>query len=230
MPGCVFWTASRRLLASALPVRLPQGTVVSVAAAPMIAALVLGRSSRRGDRRGSSAPPTRAKSRGEVPWYGTLFNHAAVVYLRSCSAELSSRSSYGCVPRRPVLSAQLVHFVAALVAARRLLRRQLRAWRSQPSARRTGSAFPDRLGQDIGGVAANLIGLGAARVADGADLPAAERCGLVGDAALRCSALHNAARVCTATSRRGSCSSRRSAPCRRRWTRATRTRATTRTG
>ncbi len=40
-PGLTFWTAAT-LLASALPVLLPRGTVVSVAAAPMIAVFVLG--------------------------------------------------------------------------------------------------------------------------------------------------------------------------------------------
>ena len=41
LPGLVYWTAAT-LAASALPVRLPRGTIVSVAAAPLIAAFVLG--------------------------------------------------------------------------------------------------------------------------------------------------------------------------------------------
>ena len=40
-PGIVFWTVAT-LLASALPVVLPRGVVVSVSAAPVLAATVLG--------------------------------------------------------------------------------------------------------------------------------------------------------------------------------------------
>ena len=41
IPGLIFWTVLT-LVGSALPVRLPKGTVVSVSAAPVMATLVLG--------------------------------------------------------------------------------------------------------------------------------------------------------------------------------------------
>ena len=71
---------------------------------------------------------------------------------------------------------------------------------------------------------------GAACVADGADVPAAERCRLVGDCL--CSSFPCSRRGWRMrdTSRRGSCSSRRSRRCRRRWTHEIRTPVTTRAG
>ena len=74
-PGLLFWTIAT-LAASALPVRLPRGVVVSVASAPILASMLLG-------------GPTAAalvsligttderEIRGRVPWYGTVYNHAA---------------------------------------------------------------------------------------------------------------------------------------------------------
>ncbi len=69
-----YWTALT-LFAQAFPVRMPRGAVVSVSIAPMLAASVVG------------GPVTAAvvgavgvtewrELRGEVPWYGTLYNHA----------------------------------------------------------------------------------------------------------------------------------------------------------
>ena len=76
-PGLLYWTIAT-LAASALPVRLPRGTVVSVASAPLIAAFVLG-----GPLAGAIVAligTTEGREvRGEVPWYGTVYNHAASV-------------------------------------------------------------------------------------------------------------------------------------------------------
>ena len=75
--GLIYWTALT-LLASAMPVVLPRGTVVSVSAAPIVAAMFLG-----GPLAGAivalfgTIEPREV--RGEIPWYGTLFNHAAIV-------------------------------------------------------------------------------------------------------------------------------------------------------
>ena len=75
LAGLLFWTVAT-LAASALPVRLPRGTVVSVAAAPIIAVMVLG-----GPFAGAIVSVVGTTDpreiRGQVPWYGTLYNHAA---------------------------------------------------------------------------------------------------------------------------------------------------------
>ncbi|MBM4407326.1 MAG: HD-GYP domain-containing protein [Chloroflexi bacterium] len=74
--GVTFWVAAT-LFASALPVRMPRGTVVSVSIAPIVATMILG---------GPAAATWVAalgttewrELRGRVPWYGSLANHAAL--------------------------------------------------------------------------------------------------------------------------------------------------------
>ena len=76
--GIAFWTALT-LVASALPVKMPKGTQIAVAIAPIVAAMSLG------------GPAVAAwvatigtlelrELRGKVPWYGTLANHAAIAF------------------------------------------------------------------------------------------------------------------------------------------------------
>ncbi len=72
--GVAYWTALT-LVAQAFPVKMPRGTVVSVAIAPILAAAAVG---------GPAAAAVVAslgitewrELRGGVPWYGTLYNHA----------------------------------------------------------------------------------------------------------------------------------------------------------
>ena len=75
--GLVFWTGLT-LIGGAMPVRLPQGTVVSVSSAPMLAAMVLGGPLAAGIVTAVGSTDSR-EIRGQVPWYGTLFNHASAV-------------------------------------------------------------------------------------------------------------------------------------------------------
>jgi putative nucleotidyltransferase with HDIG domain len=72
-----FWVVLT-VASGALPVRLPQGTVVSVSAAPLIGSLVLG-GPLAGAIVAAIGTTDSRELRGEVPWYGTLFNHSAVV-------------------------------------------------------------------------------------------------------------------------------------------------------
>jgi putative nucleotidyltransferase with HDIG domain len=75
--GIAFWVAVS-LFASALPVRMPGGMLVTVSIAPVMAAAVLG---------GPAAASWVAlmgttelrEIRGRIPWYGTLANHAGIV-------------------------------------------------------------------------------------------------------------------------------------------------------
>ena len=76
LPGITYWIALT-VLASALPVRLPQGTFVSVSLAPIIASVVLGGPVAAGLVALLGSTEAR-EVRGGVRWYGTLFNHSAL--------------------------------------------------------------------------------------------------------------------------------------------------------
>jgi len=75
--GVALWTAITLLL-QALPVRLPSGMVVTVATAPVVAAMILGGPTAAGWVGLVGATEVR-ELRGDVPWYGTLANHAGIV-------------------------------------------------------------------------------------------------------------------------------------------------------
>src|SRR5690242_1424295 len=72
--GVAFWIAVT-LFASAMPVHMPRGMLVSVSIAPILAAVYLG-----GPAAGAWVAllgSTEIRElRGRIPWYGTLFNHA----------------------------------------------------------------------------------------------------------------------------------------------------------
>jgi HD-GYP domain-containing protein (c-di-GMP phosphodiesterase class II) len=75
--GLAFWIAVSAV-ASALPVRMPRGMLVTVSIAPVIAATTLG-----GPAAGAwialFGSTEIRELRGRVPWYGTLANHAGIV-------------------------------------------------------------------------------------------------------------------------------------------------------
>ena len=74
--GVVFWTALS-LVSWALPVRLAYGTQQSVANAPVLAAIFLGGPAVGGWV--AMLGTTEARElRGQIPWYGTLTNHAGI--------------------------------------------------------------------------------------------------------------------------------------------------------
>jgi putative nucleotidyltransferase with HDIG domain len=74
--GLAFWVLVT-LLASTMPVRMPRGTLVTVAIAPLIAAMTLGGPVAAGWVAAVGTTEIR-EIRGRVPWYGTLFNHAGI--------------------------------------------------------------------------------------------------------------------------------------------------------
>jgi putative nucleotidyltransferase with HDIG domain len=75
--GLGFWTLAT-IVASALPVQMPGGILVTVSIAPIIAATSLG-----GPFAGALVAligTTEVRElRGQVPWYGSLANHAGIV-------------------------------------------------------------------------------------------------------------------------------------------------------
>ena len=153
-PGLLYWTIAT-LAASALPVRLPRGTVVSVASAPLIAAFVLG-----GPLAGAIVAligTTEGREvRGEVPWYGTVYNHAASVV-----AVVSGGILFELIYRlRPDQSASeaLFLFAATLIASAAYF---LLNWTLAVAAvsARTGTSITKVWAQDLGGVATTLAGL-----------------------------------------------------------------------
>ena len=74
--GFVFWTGLT-LLASALPVKFPRGNLISVNTAPILASMVLGGPAAAGIVAAIGTTEWR-ELRGRVPWYGTVYNHAAL--------------------------------------------------------------------------------------------------------------------------------------------------------
>jgi putative nucleotidyltransferase with HDIG domain len=75
--GIGFWIVLA-LATSALPVRLPRGTRQGVSLAPLVAAMALGGPAVAGWVAVFGTTEVR-ELRGQVPWYGTLVNHAGIV-------------------------------------------------------------------------------------------------------------------------------------------------------
>jgi putative nucleotidyltransferase with HDIG domain len=153
--GVAFWILLT-LASGALPVRLPQGTVVSVSAAPVIASFVLG-----GPLAGAIVAAIGTldsrELRGEVPWYGTLFNHSAVVvsvvlggvvYETIRSASLAS----------PLPLAEIVSFLGLLLGSG-VFYVANGALAVLAVSARTGTPVRTVWAQDLGAIAVNLVGL-----------------------------------------------------------------------
>ena len=74
----VFWVVAT-LVASGSPVHMPRGSLVSVAAAPIIAAAILG-----GPTAGAVVAVLGTievrELKGRVPWYGVVYNHSFPVF------------------------------------------------------------------------------------------------------------------------------------------------------
>jgi putative nucleotidyltransferase with HDIG domain len=75
--GVAFWTLVT-FFAGALPVRMPRGTMVSVALAPILAAMTLGGPVAAGWVALIGTTELR-EVRGRIPWYGTAANHAGAL-------------------------------------------------------------------------------------------------------------------------------------------------------
>lgn len=75
--GLSFWILAT-LASSASPISLPRGTKVNVSGSAILAAGVLGGPGAAGIVAALGTTEAR-ELRGEVPWYGSLYNHASLV-------------------------------------------------------------------------------------------------------------------------------------------------------
>jgi putative nucleotidyltransferase with HDIG domain len=153
--GVAFWIVLT-LASGALPVRLPQGTVVSVSAAPVIASFVLG-GPFAGVIVAAIGTTDSRELRGEVPWYGTLFNHAAVVaslFLGAVVYEAIRSAAHG----SPVPLAEIVTFLGLLLGSATFYIGNGALAVLAVSAR-TGTPVRTVWAQDLGAIALNLVGL-----------------------------------------------------------------------
>ena len=153
--GVVFWVILT-LASGALPVRLPRGTVVSVSAAPLIASIVLG-GPLAGAIVAAIGTTDSREFRGEVPWYGTLFNHAAVVVsvvVGGVVYESVRTASHAA----PVPLAEIISFLGLLLGsgAFYILNGVLAVL---AVSARTQTPIRTVWAQDVGAIAANLVGL-----------------------------------------------------------------------
>ena len=149
LPGLAFWTLAT-LVASALPVRLPRGTVVSVGSAPILASMLLGGPVAAVIVCAIGSTDER-EIRGQVPWYGTLYNHVSAV-LSVCIAGMVYDTLIRSDP------APAPEFAAALIGSATFLALN---WLLAVLAVAVRTGIPMRTvwAQDVAGVAANLIGL-----------------------------------------------------------------------
>ena len=155
LPGFLFWIALT-LIGSALPVRLPHGTVVSVSAAPFLAALVLGGPTAAAIVTAIGITDHR-EVRGQVPWYGTLFNHASVVLAVVVGGSIFEVVRIAAAGTEP-LTAQALTFIGLLAGSAVFYFLNVLLALLAVSAR-TGFSLRRIWAQDLGAVLASLLGL-----------------------------------------------------------------------
>ncbi len=117
--GIAFWTAIT-ILASAMPVEMPRGSIISTSIAPLVVVLSLGGPAAAGWVALLGTTDLR-EVRREIPWYGTLANHAGLALPAILGGLASSAiSSSLASPAMSFASAALgatVFFVANLIIA-----------------------------------------------------------------------------------------------------------------
>ena len=148
--GLVFW-CFLTLVASALPVRMPRGTLVAVSGAPLIAAAILG---------GPTAAVWVAlvgttevrELRGRIPWYGTLANHAGLVLPAAVAGVVMHALG------QTDSGSEIQGFMSALVGAAAFF--LINAWLTATLiSLRTGQPFQRVLLGDARGFATSLLAL-----------------------------------------------------------------------
>ena len=187
------------LVASALPVQMPRGTLFAVSIAPIMAATILG-----GPAAGAWVAligTTEVRElRGRIPWYGTLANHAGIV-LPAVAAGLVMRARSARAGRTPRSSSAFIVVMhrrdACSLASTRLAVR--RSSRSEP-----GSASERAHRATPGASPASILSLAPI----GWLMAQIYMHRGVGEPAVRAPALHDAARRTRTTPRCARCSPR----------------------
>ena len=147
--GIVFWCVVC-VFASALPVRMPRGMLVAVSTAPLLASMALG------------GPAVAAwvaligttelrELRGDIPWYGTVVNHAAIVPPAAAAAVVAAL--IGSDATQPLLELIGIIAAAAVLFSLNLL------MVSVLLALRTGQPVRQLLLSDPRNFASSLLGL-----------------------------------------------------------------------
>jgi putative nucleotidyltransferase with HDIG domain len=149
--GLGFWILVT-LVASALPVRMPRGTMVGVSIAPLIAATVLGGPT-AGAWVGLLGTTEWRELRGRIPWYGSLTNHAGVVLPAVAAglimqvAKTPDRGATDLLVFASAVAGFMVFFTVNALLTARLV------------SLRTGDSFESVLLGDARGFATGLVGL-----------------------------------------------------------------------
>jgi len=151
LAGLAFWTLLT-LAASALPVRMPRGTLVGVSIAPLIAATFLG-----GPAAGAWVAllgTTEVRElRGRIPWYGTLANHAGLMLPAIAGGLVMTL-----VPASARVGPDLAAFVSALLGAWVFFALNA-VFGATLVSLRTGQLFRSVLLGDFRGFATSMFGL-----------------------------------------------------------------------
>ena len=154
--GLAYWCALT-FVASALPVQLPKGLLVSVAFAPAAASLVLGGPAAAGIVALLGTFDLR-ELRGRVPWYGMLNDHACLAIAAVSSGVLYELLSSLVVPDGVAATGAVLQFAVFAVVA---------AWYFAVNTAlsvtvvwlRTGVPLTTVLAADIAGVVLSMIAL-----------------------------------------------------------------------
>jgi len=137
-----------------MPVALPRGTVVSVAASPIIAAAILGGPAAAVIVAAIGSTDSR-EVRGAVPIYGTIYNHASIVIAVAVGASFYELAM-SVAPQGS--GGAIVSLLAALVAGTLMY---IINWTMSIAAvsARTNQTFMAIWGQDVGNIALTMVGL-----------------------------------------------------------------------
>jgi len=155
VPGLIYWTVAA-LIASALPVQLPRGTTVSVASAPILAAVILG-GPLAGAIVGAIGTIDTRETSGRVPWYGTVFNHSLLT-LSAVGAGVAFELITQVIAPTNSASPSGGSFVGALAAGVVFIALDWTLALGAVSAR-TQTPVRTVWAQDLNGVAISLLGL-----------------------------------------------------------------------
>ena len=154
--GIIFWTALT-FVASVLPVTLPKGLIVSVAFAPLVAAMFLGGPTAMAIVVIAGTFDLR-ELRGRVPWYGMLNDRACFVIAAVSAGAILEVLTAALAVDLSSVEGSIVGFVALLIAA---------AWYFAVNTAlsitvvhlRDGVPFREVLAADIGGIILSLSAL-----------------------------------------------------------------------